>query len=334
MKAKKLIAGALSLCIIGSNFIGMNVSAADIFASGKCGENASWTLDSDGLLTISGTGETYDYLWRGIGVTGDNITVEWKGDPVPWFEHRSDITKIIISNGIEHLGDTVFIGCDNAETVEFPDTLLSIGDHTFYQCTSLTEISLPDSVVELGFDAFNHCTSLTSVRLSQNLQRMSSAGFDCCHSLTEIIIPQSVMEISTFAVTGESLERVFILSKDCEIADYSYVFKNDDLYLGTIYGFRGSTAQAYAEKYDIKFIPIQLGDIDLDGAVNALDASLALTEYAAAATGKASGFGILENYCADTDADGNINALDASYILSYYSYTATGGEDTFEEYMK
>ena len=60
MKAKKLIAGALSFCIIGSNFIGMNVSAADLFGAGKCGENASWTLDVEGNLIVTGTGEMTD----------------------------------------------------------------------------------------------------------------------------------------------------------------------------------------------------------------------------------------------------------------------------------
>ena len=43
--------------------IGSNVTAAegeDVEASGKCGDNLTWTL-KDGTLTISGTGEMWDY---------------------------------------------------------------------------------------------------------------------------------------------------------------------------------------------------------------------------------------------------------------------------------
>ena len=38
--------------------------AADVVDSGECGENVTWTLDSDGLLTISGTGNMKDYSYK------------------------------------------------------------------------------------------------------------------------------------------------------------------------------------------------------------------------------------------------------------------------------
>lgn len=38
------------------------VASAD---EGTCGENLTWTLDDDGLLTISGTGDMSDYMFRG-----------------------------------------------------------------------------------------------------------------------------------------------------------------------------------------------------------------------------------------------------------------------------
>ena len=50
--------------------------AASAESSGTCGDNLTYTLDDDGLLTISGTGEMYDYgdtaLW-GSGVSSVNI---------------------------------------------------------------------------------------------------------------------------------------------------------------------------------------------------------------------------------------------------------------------
>ena len=43
-----------------ANFDGV-ARAAEILDSGSCGENVTWTLDSNGVLTISGTGPMTDY---------------------------------------------------------------------------------------------------------------------------------------------------------------------------------------------------------------------------------------------------------------------------------
>ncbi|MBQ8296611.1 MAG: cellulase family glycosylhydrolase [Ruminococcus sp.] len=76
-----------------------------------------------------------------------------------------------------------------------------------------------------------------------------------------------------------------------------------------------------------------LGDINKDGTVNALDASDVLTAYAASATGQDTGFSANQTIAADADSNGAVNALDASIILTYYAYTATGGKLSFSEYI-
>lgn len=65
------------------------------------------------------------------------------------------------------------------------------------------------------------------------------------------------------------------------------------------------------------------GDIDFDGNINALDASLVLTYYAEVSTGKAPVLTDDEFYAGDYDSDGAVNALDASGILTYYAQKAT-----------
>ncbi len=66
------------------------------------------------------------------------------------------------------------------------------------------------------------------------------------------------------------------------------------------------------------------GDVDEDGNINALDASMVLTEYAAIATQKPSTLTDNQKKAADVNEDGVIDALDASLILTYYSDLATG----------
>lgn len=68
-----------------------------VTASGYCGEgdgtNLTWTLYSDGLLEITGTGKMYDYSYKGT----------------PWYNYRKSITKLSLSDGITSIGDYAFM---------------------------------------------------------------------------------------------------------------------------------------------------------------------------------------------------------------------------------
>jgi len=112
--------------------------ASKIVASGECGENATWTLDSDGLLTISGMGEMKNYS------TTDESP--WRGDkPV----------KVIVKNGITRVGDYAFSGCVNVEEISIADTVKEIGHHGFYYCEKVENIQLPETLEFLGYYAFH-----------------------------------------------------------------------------------------------------------------------------------------------------------------------------------
>jgi hypothetical protein len=66
------------------------------------------------------------------------------------------------------------------------------------------------------------------------------------------------------------------------------------------------------------------GDVNEDGNIDAIDASIVLAEYANIATSKPETFTSSQKKAADVNEDGNIDALDASAILSYYAAAATG----------
>ncbi|MCR5016747.1 MAG: hypothetical protein K6A75_09325 [Ruminococcus sp.] len=78
----------------------------------------------------------------------------------------------------------------------------------------------------------------------------------------------------------------------------------------------------------------KLGDANLDGAVDAKDASLVLVEYALLSTDKPETFTAQQKKNGDVNFDGKIDSKDASRILSYYSYLSTGGSDIMEEWVK
>lgn len=65
-------------------------------------------------------------------------------------------------------------------------------------------------------------------------------------------------------------------------------------------------------------------DVNFDGAVNAVDASMVITEYARLQVGLEPTFTHTQNYVADTDYDEQVTAVDASRILKTYSQASAG----------
>ena len=65
-------------------------------------------------------------------------------------------------------------------------------------------------------------------------------------------------------------------------------------------------------------------DIDNDGIVTAIDASLVLTAYTNIQNGEPSGLTPEQGNLADANRDGIINSVDASLIMSFYSGCSSG----------
>ncbi len=151
--------------------------AADIVASGECGEdgdNLTWTLDSEGTLAISGEGDMWDY---------------YDEPPYPYLE---TITRVILKDGVTSIGNWAFAYCTSLTSITIPHSVTSIGVLAFEYCTSLTSITIPDSVTSIGDGAFSNCTSLTSITIPDSVTSIEATAFHRCTSLTSITIPDSV----------------------------------------------------------------------------------------------------------------------------------------------
>ena len=104
----------------------MNVHFKDnIYDSGSCGENVTWTLTADGTLTISGTGAMTDYTYDSRS---------------PWYSCRTYIKRVVMQQGVTSIGDLAFWDCSGLTSVTIPDGVTSIGGKAFYYCDSLTDV--------------------------------------------------------------------------------------------------------------------------------------------------------------------------------------------------
>ena len=179
-------------------------------ASGKCGENVTWTISgsyNDLTLTISGTGKMENYLVD-KGLLFKKIPDEKQKRP-PWDDYGSRIKKVIVEDGITSIGDYAFnLICLYSVTIS--DSVESIGDSAFNNCVSLTSITIPDSVTYIGSSAFNHCNSLTSIKLSDNVTGINYATFQSCYYLRNIKLPDSVKYIDEWAFDGCGLTSITI----------------------------------------------------------------------------------------------------------------------------
>ena len=184
----RIAAVLLSIVFVFAFFPGLRINAAEIVDQGECGENGSnvtWTLDNQGTLTISGTGAVRNYT---IANTNQS----------PFFQHTA-ISKVVIENGVTHIGSYFFSMCSNIIEVSIPNTVTSIGKAAFEHCTKLASISIPDSVTSIGESAFEGNSSLISVKLSNNLTSIAANTFVSCSNLKSLTIPESVTSIGKYA---------------------------------------------------------------------------------------------------------------------------------------
>ena len=84
--------------------------------------------------------------------------------------------------------------------------------------------------------------------------------------------------------------------------------------------------------YDINYFP-EIGDVDMNGAMNASDASEILMFYSLASTGKAPQFKDDQQKRADIDKNGMIDSNDASIVLVYYSAASTGQDTNLDKLL-
>ena len=200
-----------------------DTSDETVVDSGTCGDNLTWSLDTSGVLTISGTGkmDNYDIISTTLPDTAEGLeSLNYS----PWCLYRADIQKVVIEEGVTSVGTYSFYNIFyNITEVELPDTLVNIYCCAFHSCpitsieipygveyigymafssTELTSVVVPDSVTEFDQYVFAHCDKLESVKLSENLISIPAYTFLNCEVLAELEIPDSVTSLGYRAFSG------------------------------------------------------------------------------------------------------------------------------------
>ena len=209
------------------------VGHGEIIAAGACGYYVSWAVYEDGTLIIEGDEEISYGSWE---------------------NYKDSIIDVKIIEGVTSIGSQAFSGCSSLTSITIPDSVTSIGNHAFLGCSSLTSIEIGNSVTSIGDWAFVNCSNLTSITIPDSVTSIGDYAFYYCTSLTSITIPDSVTSIGECAFSYcTSLEKATILSRDVVFGDYVFRYCSNL----TIYGYKNSTSESYANEYSIPFIALE-----------------------------------------------------------------------------
>ena len=171
-------------------------SEITVISEGDCGENIKWVLKSNGVLTISGSGDMSNYSY-------DILSGETKKSP--WDNDKSKIKEVVVEEGVK-----------------------SIGDYSFYSCSNLTDVSLPRGVVKIGTYAFGF-TGIENISLPYTLTTICAGAFST-DSLKEAHIPYNVSELGKNAFLSDNLTSYTVAENSNYFSAKDGVLYN---YLGT-----------------------------------------------------------------------------------------------------
>ena len=255
MKAvKKTLSILLSVLMVSALCVSFGTFAfADdptVIASGECGaegNNLTWTLTDDGVLTISGTGAMANFgEYPNRDENGDWIYNEEgnpyiKGPDAPWkaatcvdtgailaqmgYASQED-AEAAVNNGTFDW-DAYYAAAMAVEAampghkVVIGEGVTAIGDNAFKEW-NVTEVTLPSTLKQLGYYAF--CNgNFTALTLPEGLEYIDEYAISGCDNLESIVIPASVTHIGAYAISGHRLTDVTVLNPALDNFDAGYI---------------------------------------------------------------------------------------------------------------
>jgi hypothetical protein len=125
-------------------------------------------------------------------------------------DEYTEITNLIIPDGVTAINDYVFAGCDNLISIQFPNTVQFIGKGAFSGCNSLKKVVIPDigawcsvSFASFSDNPISQChylccddnTEITELRIPEGVTHIAPHAFYGCWNIKKFIIPDGLLSI-------------------------------------------------------------------------------------------------------------------------------------------
>jgi hypothetical protein len=220
------------------------------------GSTCHWELNSDGKLSITGSGAMKDNTSTSIDDGGVNTSTYGssysKMTTASYAQYYDTITSIEIGEGITSTGNRAFEGMPNVTSVSIPASLQTISDFTFDRMPSLSNVTIADdsNLKEINYCAFQLTSSLTN-QSAQNAINIAAANNKADNTdfvlgdyafnkanLTEITIPDNISSIGKYAFNQNQLSSLEIPDSVINIGDYAFssqgYFDGDNQWVQTL----------------------------------------------------------------------------------------------------
>ena len=176
---KKELLFLAALCLAAVQAWGQTTVAQGTCGAEAGGSNLTWTLTSDGTLTISGTGDMADFI------SGNQ----------PWEDYLTDIRTAVVQEGVTSVGNYFLSNCTGLTSLTLPAGLMSAGSQFLFGCTGLTSLTLPAGLSSVGDNFLRNCTGLTSITLPEELTSVGHYFLSGCTGLTSIDLPDGLTSV-------------------------------------------------------------------------------------------------------------------------------------------
>ena len=168
----------------------------EIIAEGICGDNLTWKLDADGVLTISGTGDMDEF---------------YTPEGQPWYDYRESVLKVVVEEGVTSVSSYAFYLNQNLAQVELADSIRRIGagilDGTafFYDEANWGYGYFPLYVGKHLIQASKTVTGAGyavagTLTVEEGTLTIADQAFASCIYLEGVVIPASVISIGYSSV--------------------------------------------------------------------------------------------------------------------------------------
>ena len=224
MNIKKIISLLASMAMAVTAITGAMTASASEVANGTCGD-LTWTLDSEGVLTISGEGK--------MATPDTYSSTDVYSNLYTYKEYTDSVREVVIEEGITSIGWRAFYNFSNLETVSIPSSITEypvlnngviLQNSAFENCKSLENIKFSDDLTCLGAYSFSDCTSLESVTIPQGITTWGQGTFSGCTSLKDITLPDGLAILGAAAFEKTGVESVYIPSSIQKWDDFSSYF--------------------------------------------------------------------------------------------------------------
>ncbi len=150
--------------------------------------------------TVFTNGVEWTYAVLDGGVKIGDASTNYRSGAIP----TSTSGELVIPNELGglpvfSLGDYAFRNCTNITSVIIPEGITMIGGGAFEGCVSLTNVVIGDDVENIEYSAFERCVNLTSVTFPPRLKHVGTRAFLGCSSLLDVTFNDSIKIIEALA---------------------------------------------------------------------------------------------------------------------------------------